>query len=364
MATIQKRVDSKGNVTYRAQVRLKGFPPQSATFTRLTDAKKWVQDTESAIREGRYFKTTEARKHTLNDAIQRYREQFPETVGKNSHLEWWSGRIGMYVLADITRALLSQCRDELRTSKTKGRMQNVERPRSASTVNRYMASLSAVLTVAWREWEWMTENPIRKMKALKEPKGIERFLSKEELARLIPALQASRSPHLYLAVTLAVSTGARRTEIMSLTWKQVDAKKGLIRLTETKNGESRTISVGEPALGLLKQRAKIKHLHTDLLFPNDSGTAPVDLTKAWKTALEIAQIPDFRWHDLRHTAASYLAMAGATAPEIATILGHKTLQMSKRYIHLNQSHLSSVVERMNEKLFGDIDPQKITKPDH
>lgn len=360
MASIQKRTDSDGNTTYRVQVRLKGFPSQTATFPRLTDARKWAQDTESAIREGRYFKTTEARRHALDDAIQRYREQFPESTGKDTHLDWWSKRIGKYVMADINRPLLSQCRDELRTSKTKGRMQKVDRERSTSTVNRYMASLSAVLTVAWREWEWIAENPIRKMKALKEPKGVERFLSQEEIARLIPVIKESQSPFLYLAVTLAVSTGARRSEIMGLTWKQVNVKTGQISLTETKNGESRTIMVGEPALSLLKQRSKIKHLHTALVFPNEEGTAPVDLTKAWKTALEVAQIKDFRWHDLRHTAASYLAMSGASAPEIATILGHKTLQMSKRYIHLNQSHLSSVVEKMNQQLFEAVDLPKTT----
>ncbi|MFP5431394.1 MAG: site-specific integrase, partial [Gammaproteobacteria bacterium] len=132
MASIQKRTDSDGNITYRAQVRLKGFPPQTATFTRLTDARKWAQDTESAIREGRYFKTTEARRHTLDDAIKRYRDQFPESTGKVTHLDWWSKRIGMCVMADINRPLLSQCRDELRTSKTKGRMQKVERVRSTS----------------------------------------------------------------------------------------------------------------------------------------------------------------------------------------------------------------------------------------
>ena len=86
----------------------------------------------------------------------------------------------------------------------------------------------------------------------------------------------------------------------------------------------------------------------DLVFarPNGSATFP---RKAWENALRAAQIEDFRWHDLRHSAASYLAMSGATLAEIAAVLGHKGLEMVGRYAHLSDEHSSDVVAQMNAK---------------
>jgi len=99
---------------------------------------------------------------------------------------------------------------------------------------------------------------------------------------------------------------------------------------------------------------KIRRLDTDLLFPskNNAKTKPIHLRDPWKKALTAAQIDDFRFHDLRHSAASYLAMNGASLVEIADILGHKTLSMVKRYSHLSEAHTASVVSSMNEKIFN------------
>lgn len=98
--------------------------------------------------------------------------------------------------------------------------------------------------------------------------------------------------------------------------------------------------------------AKVRRIGTDLLFPGRNPKKPVDLKKPWTTAVRKAKLMDFRFHDLRHSAASYLAMNGASTIEIAAVLGHKTLQMVKRYSHLANSHTSSVVTAMNEKIFG------------
>jgi integrase len=95
-------------------------------------------------------------------------------------------------------------------------------------------------------------------------------------------------------------------------------------------------------------------LPTDLVFPSESNkTNPVEIRKAFDNALIAAEITDFRFHDLRHSAASYLAMNGATIADIAEILGHKTLSMVKRYAHLSESHTAKVLASMNKKIFGD-----------
>jgi integrase len=123
----------------------------------------------------------------------------------------------------------------------------------------------------------------------------------------------------------------------------------VIRLTKTKNKESRAIPLQHHAFDLVKEMSTVTHTDTDLLFPGKNPRTPVEIRKPWVNALKKANVPNFRFHDLRHSAASYLAMNGATLAEIAEVLGHKTLQMVKRYAHLSEQHTSRVVGAMNEK---------------
>ena len=122
---------------------------------------------------------------------------------------------------------------------------------------------------------------------------------------------------------------------------------------ETKNGERRLVPLAGPALALLREHAKVRPIDTALLFPGKvKRHEPMDLRAPWLAALKAAEIDDFRFHDLRHSAASYLAMNGASLAEIAEVLGHKTLQMVRRYAHLSEAHTAGVVERMNAAIFG------------
>lgn len=119
MATINKRKDKDGNMRFQVIVRLKGFPTQTATFTRITDAKQWIQNTESAIREGRHFKTSEAKKHSLGEMINRYIENFNPPDYKKAQLSWWKEKLGRHVLCDVTPAMIASGRDELLQGITK-----------------------------------------------------------------------------------------------------------------------------------------------------------------------------------------------------------------------------------------------------
>jgi integrase len=151
---------------------------------------------------------------------------------------------------------------------------------------------------------------------------------------------------------LALSTGARRGELLGLTWKDVDFERKVIVLHATKNDERRATPMVAHALAEMRKLSKVRRIDTQMVFPGRRGDRPTEIDQAWRIALKRAQINDFRFHDLRHSAASYLAMSGASLAEIAEVLGHKTLQMVKRYAHLSDSHVSSVVERMNRKVFG------------
>ena len=355
MATITKRITKEGKPYYTAQVRLKGYPAQTQSFSRLTDAKKWVQDTESAIREGRHFKTAEAKKHTLAELIDRYiKEVLPTKPRSESRqrlcLNWWRNKIGVYVLADVTPSLISQCRDELLSGET---IRNKQR--SPATVVRYLAVLSHAFTIAVREWEWIDDSPMRKVKKPTEPRGRIRFLDDDERIRLLEACKASPNKILYTCVILALSTGMRQAELMTLNWQDVNLKEGYLILHETKNGERRRVSLCGHGLELLKYHNKLRRIDTNLLFPSPTiPSKPIELRKAFANAMKAANIENFKWHDLRHCTASYLAMNGASMAEIAEVLGHKTLAMVKRYSHLSDSHVSNVVASMNEKIFGGV----------
>ena len=145
----------------------------------------------------------------------------------------------------------------------------------------------------------------------------------------------------------------RQAELMGLKWQDVNLKGGYLILHETKNGERRRVPLSGLALCLLQEHAKLRRLDTQLLFPGiEDASKPLNLRPVFKIALQQAGINDFKWHDLRHCTASYLAMNGASMSDIAEILGHKTLSMVKRYAHLSDGHVSNVVASMNAKIFG------------
>ncbi len=353
MAYIQERTDDKGNTRYRVQVRLKGYPLQTATFDRKTDAKKWAQATETAMREKRYFKTAESCKHMLADLVDRYIRDVLPTKPKSeekqkAQLEWWKAEIGSYTLADVTPALISEKRDQLLQGTTRRNTQ-----RSPSTVVRYLAVLSHAFTVAVQEWGWIDDSPLRKVRKPKEARGRVRFLNDKERAALLEACKESESKLLYPIVVLALSTGMRRTEICTLTWQDIHLQDGYLVLQETKNGERRRVHLTGHALEEIKKLKKVQRIDTPYVFPHPHlKKQPMDIRTPWEKALAAAGIEDFRFHDLRHCCASYLAMNGASLSEIAEVLGHKTLAMVKRYAHLSEAHTSKVVESMNKRIFG------------
>jgi integrase len=298
----------------------------------------------------------------LADLIDRYvREVLPTKKAKTQlhqagQLVWWKGKIGDRQLSDCTPALIAEYREVLGREPIKSRATDPRRAgparyRSAATVNRYLAVLSHAFTVAVKEWGWIDSNPLLKVTKSKEPRGRVRYLSDDERNILLEVCEKSSNRDLYPAVVLALSTGARQAEIMGLHWNNIDLPKGSALLEETKNGERRTIPISGLALDLLRDRAKVRRIDSTLVFPSKDPGKPVSLRAPWEAALREAGIKDFRWHDLRHTAASYLAMNGASLNEIAEILGHKTLNMVQRYAHLSDEHTAGVVARMNAKIF-------------
>jgi integrase len=352
MASIQERKTADGSIRYRVQVRVRGFPTVSETFERKTDAKRWAAKTENEIRDRKYFRSLEAQRHTLKDAIQRYLK-LPSIKSRKSYkdkrtqLGWWEREIGDYLLIDVTPSVIAEKRDKLLNEKTRRNL-----TRAPASVNRFLAVLSHMFTVAVKEWGWLDFNPVQNVSKPREPRGRDRYLTDDERERLVKACRESKSKYLYPVVMLALTTGMRRSEVLNLKWQDISLPNKRITLRETKNREIRSVPLVGEAEILLKDLSKIRRIDTDLVFPTEEGDKPFDLKTPWAHALKRAKIEDFRFHDLRHSCASYLAMSGATLAEIAAVLGHKTLAMVKRYSHLSETHTAEVVMRMNKKFLG------------
>jgi len=351
MATFEKRISSKGTISYRAKVRRKGHLTHTATFQRLTDAKRWVTQTESSIDAGKYLTGPKPIPHNLNDAIDRYSNevihQLGDIVNRARHLAWWQSVLGEINLEDINSGIILDKRAIL----------IADPKRSDSTVNRYMASLSALFTYAAGEWGWMQENPCRKVKRLKEPSGRVRFLSDVERVALIASCDAQNThPEMKLIVLLAITTGMRRGEILNLRRKDICLKSSTIYLWKTKNKDTRAVPLVGPAREqMLRWLESKNYMNNSLLFPHHKSSKinePFAMDAIWKNIKEKAGLTDFKFHDLRHTAASYLAMNGAGLREIGDILGHKTLSMVQRYSHFTSDHRHKTVEKMALAIFG------------
>jgi len=207
MAAIEVR-KSCSKRSYRARVRVKGYPQITASFAYKADAKRWAAGTEADIHSGRYFPETH---HTFSDAIKWYSDkhlpQLKDAAKRSKHLAWWNDQLGHMRLSDIRSDTISKCRSILQTQPSAfGRHQG--RPRSDATVNRYMASLSAMFTFAVNERGWVEKNPCSKLKKLREGSGRTRFLTQNELSALLSSYKKEASyPELVVIVLIAVTSG-------------------------------------------------------------------------------------------------------------------------------------------------------------
>jgi len=283
--------------------------------------------------------------YTLSELLTAYAAEYlpeksPRTRYQQERLFLWLQReLGAYRLTDLTPLLLRTWKGNLLTRYKPG------------TVRRYMACLHTVLNVAVREYEWLQENPLDKVRQPPTSPGRTRFLSEEERRILLVACRRSRQPALTPVVLMAMSTGMRKSEIMHLRWPDIDFERRQVRLQHTKNGTARAVPLSTMMLGVLRQWREGRRHDCEWVFPRPDGRRPIYLDGAWEMAVKRAGLDDFRFHDLRHTAASYLAMSGADLREIAEILGHRSLQMTYRYSHLTPTHMGAVAERMIEKFF-------------
>lgn len=253
-------------------------------------------------------------------------------AGSRSHL---IKALGKYSLAAVTPDVVARYRDDRLAS-----------GRSANTVRLELALLSHMYTTAIREWRvGVTYNPVAQIRKPPPGAGRRRRLSRREERALLAGCDEFSNPMLGWMVRLALHTGMRAGEITSLTRDQIDLRRRVIRLTETKNGAARTVPLTKAALEVVEEALAnpLKPDDTDLVFWGEPGRDGVrrgyTYSKALRQVLEAAEISNFRFHDLRHEAISRFVEAGLSDQEVAAISGHKSMQMLQRYTHLRATDL-------------------------
>ena len=326
MATIQK-IKNKSGISYRVLIRKVGHKTITKTFQNKNLAHKFAAEMElnSAYRQ----------QHDLSDITFHELAQHYLASGslgtrpkqQTMMTKYWDERLGQLKINDITPSVITQHLDELKDRY------------AFATINRYKAVISVIFNHARRKLAAI-DNPVRLVPTLKEDNVRTRFLSHDEVQRLLKVCKGTKWERFHLLVLMAITTGARRSELSHLKWSQIDLEQGLAYIPTTKNGEPRTLPLTTP---VITELVKLDH-QQDLIFNSKRHpTKPYDFTKLWLKALDEAGITNFRFHDLRHTCASYLAQGGASLLEIAEVLGHKQIQMTKRYAHLCVNHKKNLI---------------------
>jgi integrase len=216
-----------------------------------------------------------------------------------------------------------------------------EREAAPATINREITVIKHIMKRAVL-WEYLSVNAAAGVKTLKEPSGRTRFLTLEEIDHLLNACELAQLRH-YLRpfVVVALNSGMRRNEILGLTRRSIDWTNRLVTLEGTKNGTTRHVHLNDAAFEAL--RALPARLDNDRLFPFN----PNQVSMALRRAIKAAGIEDCRLHDLRHTFASYQAMAGTQGRGLQAMLGHRDARMTMRYSHLSDAYLKTAINAVN-----------------
>jgi integrase len=227
-----------------------------------------------------------------------------------------------------------------------------------ATVNRELTLLKHMFAKAV-EWTKLSANPLRGVRSLEVPTPLDRILELDEEIRLLAACDRVRSQYLRPAVLLALNTGMRRGELLSLEWQRVDLIHGRIRILNAKTKSSaRSIPLNAISYALLSELAQRKK--SNLVFPSNRkvGERFLDLKKGFKKALELAGVPAIRFHDLRHTFATRLVQAGVDIITVQHLLGHAKISMTARYAHSPNNARIAAVRRLDELFHSQSDPNR------
>lgn len=340
---------------WQAKIRRKGHATQSRTFEKKADAEAWARSIENQIDRGIFEDRREAETTTLRTALERYEREVTckkkaQRQEKNFIKHWLERReFSEKSLAGLKSSDFAAFRDS--------RLKVV----SSQTVRHELKLIAHLYNIAAKEWGIAVGNPLRNIKMPSQGKSRERRLSRDEERYLLTAAENSgavdkngksrANPWIAAIIRFALATAMRQGEILMLTWKNIDKEKRTATLEDTKNGERRVVPLSPSALSALEA------LPRTLRGPVFATTQEA-LQQSWKRAVKRAQrlyvadceeagaevdpdvLADLHFHDLRHEAISRLFEMGLDAMTVSEISGHKTLQMLKRYTHLDKADVA------------------------
>ena len=284
-------------------------------------------------------------KLTVAAALDRYVKEVVPTKKAGSQrrdigrAEFLKSKLGGYSLAALNAELIAEFRDE-----------RLAEGKANNTVRLELALLSHMYTIAIKEWSLgLISNPVLNIRKPSPGQGRNRRLNGDEEALLLKACEEHSNPFLGWIVRLALYTAMRKSEITSLTRERINLEKRTIFLPDTKNNTVRTVPLTNKAYRAIKEALAhpIRPIDTKLIFPGEPGRdgkrKPYVINRVWAQALKRAGIQELRFHDLRHEATSRFVEAGLSDQEVASITGHKSMQMLRRYTHLRNEDLVSKI---------------------
>lgn len=343
MATIAKR----GPFQWQAKIRREGYKSVSKTFTSKADAEAWARQIEGEMDRGVFVSRTEAENTTLHEALTRYANEItPRKKGAAQELtrikRWQKHPLAVRRLSTIKGSDIAKFRDDRRAE---GKAEN--------TIRLDLALLSHFFEVARKDWGMESlGNPVKAIRLPSGSKQRDRRLHGEEQRYLLTALEKSSQPIARPIVELAIESAMRQSEILRLRWEDIDFSRKIAFLAETKNGESRTVPLSSRAIQTLNalprpiDGGRIFSISQDRLIRTFQRACIVGKAQYLKDCAQEGKktadafLDDLRFHDLRHEATTRLFELGLDMMEVASISGHKTLSMLKRYTHLRAEDLA------------------------
>ena len=322
MATLRKRGSGSG-FKWHVQVRRSG-QSQTRSFTHKADAEAWGRKIERDIDTGEIRALSDQLKAiTVGELLIRYRDEVMSLKRGAIAEAYIIDRFLRHTLANATLVSvngkhISEYRDE-RLKTVKG-----------GTIHRELAVLRHCFEVARKDWDIpLKSNPVHGITMPSVGKPRERRVSEAELSSLHCACS---HPLLWQVITIALETSQRRSEIVNMSWEDIDWEVGTLHIPVTKNGHPRTIPLTEKALETLRELQCYSGT-SDRVFPMTGNAVRL----AWVRLKKKAGVHDLRFHDLRHEAISRMFDEGMTVPEVAAISGHRTVSMLFRYAHVANS---------------------------
>ncbi len=293
-------------------------------------------------REQRLWGTQPQR--TFDELMLRYLKE-TKTIKRSAETDAWYAKA---LTAYFSGRVLSKLkRADVRGYITRRKSDGVK----GGTINREIGLLSSAINRARVEWDWDIPNPVQGMR---EPEGEGRrvFLSQEQFNALVAAAGMNkRAPYLADLITVAVMTGCRRGELLGLEWSRVDLQANTIRLgaADTKAGKARLVAINQAAREALLRRKAYREKHcpdATWVFCGRRVKRIAGIKTSFHAMCRAAGLVGVRFHDLRHTCGSWLAQAGVPQSHIAEVLGHSTLRMTERYMHIAPATARAAVEKL------------------